>query len=196
MERAFFRETDDGTTVFFPWGLAHRGYQLDAGTSKKKASRAASLLMGSVIGIGTWTAYALQPIFESEEAGLSEILAALAAPGAALLLAIVAYSLWISRFVEQFPESDLKVSREDRIREASELTEPWKVALIGVILCGLSALMIWLQPRTWWLGLLGVALGIALVLWSSLLRRAAADRSAEQQPNLEGPPSSTGNDVR
>jgi hypothetical protein len=178
IERAFFREANDGTTVFFPWGLAHRGYQLTDDAAKKKASRSASLLLGSVIGIGTWTAYALQPIFKSEGAGLTEIFNALAAPGSALLLAFVLYSLWISRFVEQFPDSDLRVSREERLREASEVVEPWKVALIGVVLCGLSALLIWLQPRAWWLGLLGVALGLGALLWSSLLKRAAAGPSA------------------
>ena len=175
IERAFFREADDGTTVFFPWGLTHRGYQLTDGTAKKKAARAASLLVGSTIAIGTWTAYALQPVLDSEGTGLTEILGALAAPGAALLLALASYSLWVSRFVERFLESDLKVSREERLREAAELASPWKVALIGVVLCGLSALLIGLQPRAWWLGLLGVALGIGLVAWSSVLKRAAAN---------------------
>jgi hypothetical protein len=174
IDRAFFRESDDGTTVFFPWGLAHRGYRLTDEGAKEKASRAASFLLGSVIGIGTWTAYALQPIFESEGAGLTETLSALAAPGAALLLALVAYALWISRFVEQFPDSDLKVSREERLREASDAIEPRKVALIGIIICGLSALLIWIQPRTWWLGLLGLALGIGALWWSSLLKRAGS----------------------
>jgi hypothetical protein len=175
MDRAFFRETDDGSTIFFPWGLAHRGYQLTGDAAKKTASRAASFLIGSVIGIGTWVAYALQPILESEEAGLTETLNALATPGAALLFAFASYSLWISRFVEKFPDSDLKISRDDRLREAAELVEPWKIALIGVFLCGLSALLIWLQPRAWWLGLLGVALGIGALLWSSLLKRIGSD---------------------
>jgi hypothetical protein len=175
IERAFFREAEDGTTVFFPWGLTHRGYRLTDDAAKTKASRAASWLIGSVIGIGTWTAWALQPTLESEGAGLTEILDALVAPGAALLLAFVAYSLWISRFVEQFPDSDLKVSREERLREASEVVEPWKVALVGVVLCGLSVLMIWLEPRAWWLALLGVALGLGALRWSSLLKRAGAD---------------------
>ena len=61
------------------------------------------------------------------------------------------------------------------MREASEVVEPWKVALIGVVLCGLSVLMIWLEPRAWWLGLLGVALGLGALRWSSLLKRAGAD---------------------
>jgi hypothetical protein len=176
IDRALFREADDGATVFFPWGLTHRGYRLSDDAAKKKASRAVSLLIGSVIGIGTWTAHALQPILKpEEEAGLTETLNVLAAPGAALLFAFVSYALWISRFVENFPESDLKVSREERLREASEAIDPWKVALIGAVLCGLSALLIWLQPRAWWLGFLGVALGVGALLWSSFLRRAAAD---------------------
>ena len=68
------------------------------------------------------------------------------------------------------------VSREERLREAAELVEPRKIALVGAVFCGLSALVIWLQPDTWWLGLLGVALGIGILLWSAVLRRAAADR--------------------
>jgi len=178
MERAFFRETEEGSTVFFPWGFTHRGYQLTDEAAKQRASRAASLLIGSVIGVGTWTAYELQPIFESEGAGLTETLSALAAPVAVLLFAFFAYSLWISRFVEKFPESDLKISRDERLREAAELAEPWKIALIGAVLCGLSALLVWLQPRAWWLGLLGVALGIGTLLWSSLLKRTKSDPPA------------------
>lgn len=175
IERAFFRQADDGTTVFFPWGFNHRGYRLTDEAAKEKASRAASYLLGSVIGVGTWAAYALQPIFESEGAGLAETLDALAAPGAVLLLALVSYALWISRFVEQFPDSDLRVSREERLREASAAIEPRKVALIGIIVCGLSALLIWIQPQSWWLGLLGLAIGVGALYWSSLLKRAGSN---------------------
>jgi hypothetical protein len=173
IDRAFFRETDNGATVFFPWGLAHRGYQLTDESAKKKASRAASLLISSVMAIGVWTAYALQPTVESETS-FSEILRVLVMPGAALLLVIAWYYLWASHFVEGFPESDLQVSREARLREAAELAQPWKIALIGVVLSCLSALIIWIQPSAWWLGLLGVAVGIGLLFWSSLLRSAAA----------------------
>jgi len=177
IDRAFFRESNDGTTVFFPWGLPHRGYRLTSDTAKKKATRAASFLLSAPIAIGVWTAYALRPIVESEGSGLSEILGVLVAPGTALILVIASYSLWASRFVESFPESDLKISREERLREAAKLTEPWKIALIGVLVCGLSALLIWLQPRAWWLGLLGLALGVGALVWSSLLKRAAANFS-------------------
>jgi hypothetical protein len=173
IDRAFFREFCDGTTVFFPWGLTRRGYRLASETAKKKASRAASFLVSSAIAIGTWAAYALQPILDSEGTGLPEVLGSFMAPGSALVLVCASYSLWVSRFVERFPESDLRVSREERLREASKLVEPWKLALIGVVVCSLSALSIWLQPRTWWLGLLGLAIGVGAVVWSSLLKRAA-----------------------
>jgi hypothetical protein len=172
IDRAFFRESDDCTTVFFPWGLTHRGYQLTGDTEKKKASRAASFLVSSPMAIGVWTAHALMPIVESEGNGATEILRALAAPGSALILALVSYSLWVSRFVGRFPESNLRFSREERLREAAKLVEPWKVALIGVVVCCLSAFLIWLEPRAWWLGFLGVALGAGALLWSSLLKRA------------------------
>ena len=177
IDRAFFRESNDGATVFFPWGLTRRGYQLTSDTAKKKASRAASFLVSSPIAIGVSTAHALRPIVESERNGLTEILGVLGAPATALILVLASYSLWVSRFVERFPESDLKYSREERLRAAAKLAEPWKVALIGVVVCGLSAFLIWLQPRAWWLGLLGVALGVGALVWSSLLRRAAADSS-------------------
>jgi hypothetical protein len=177
IDRGFFRESDDGTTVFFPWGLAHRGFELTSDTAKTKASRAASFLVSSSIAIGVWIAHALEPMLESDAAGFTEILGALVAPGAILILVFVSYALWVSRFVERFPESDLKVSREERLREAAKLVEPWKVALVGVVVIGLSTLLVWLQPRAWWLGLLGVALGVGALLWSSLLRRAATDPS-------------------
>ena len=85
--------------------------------------------------------------------------------------------MWVSRFVEGLPESNLRFSREERLREAAKLVEPWKVALIGVVVCGHSALLIWLQPRAWWLGWLGVALGVGALVWSSLLKHATADSS-------------------
>lgn len=174
IDRAFFREAEDGRTVFFPWGLPHRGYELTDEVAKRRASRAASALIGSTIAIATWTAYRLEPLLDSEATGLDEVFGALAAPGAALLVALLAYWSWVSRFIERLPESGLVISREERLREAAELVEPWKVALFGLVFCGLSALVIWLQPRAWWMGLLGVVLGMAALLWSLVLRRAAA----------------------
>jgi hypothetical protein len=111
IDRALFRESEDGATIFFPWGLTHRGYRLPDDAAKKKASRAASFLVGSTVALGTWTAYALQPTLEFEGTGAGEVLRALAAPGAVLFLVIAWYFLWASRFVEGFPESDLEVSR-------------------------------------------------------------------------------------
>jgi hypothetical protein len=177
IERAFFREAEGGATVFFPFGLTHRGYQLADPGARKRASRAVSLLVSSTIAISTWTAYALQPVLKTKANDPSQILGALAVPGAALALVVFSYWLWASRFVEGFPESDLKVSREERLREAAELASPRKVALIGLSVCGLSAFLIWLQPHAWWVGLLGIALGMGTLFWSSLLKRASAGTS-------------------
>jgi len=174
IERAFFRKAEDGTTVFFPWGLTHRGYRLTDPAGRKKASRAASLLISSTLAIGTWTAYALQPLLEPEVRPPAEVLRSLAAPGVALVLVLIAYGLWASRFVERLPESDLQLSREERLREAAALVSPRKVALVGVVTGGLSALLIWLQPQAWWLGGLGIALGAGVLCWSVVLARAAA----------------------
>jgi len=172
IERAFFREDETGSTVFYPWGLAHRGYRLPDGDAKAKASRAASLLMASTIGVGTWIAYALQPFLEPDAGGFDEVLASLVAPAIVLALALLGYALWASRFTERMAESSLQVSREDRLREAAELAEPWKLASIGIALCAISAFLIGVQPHVWWAGLLGVALGLGLLAWSAVLRRA------------------------
>jgi hypothetical protein len=176
IDRAFFREAPDGSTVFFPWGLTHRGYRLADDAARRSASRAASLLLSSVMAIGVWTAHVLEPTLESEPAGLSQTLTALVAPGAALALVIAGYWLWASRFLEHCPESDLRVSRDERLREAAELASPRKVALVGMLGVGLSALLVVLEPRAWWLGLLGVASSLAVLAWARVLRRAAAPR--------------------
>jgi hypothetical protein len=175
IERAFLRESEDGSTVFFPWGLAHQGYRLTGQGAKRRASRAGSLLIASILAIGTWTAYSLQPLLDSEASNAGGFLEALATPAAALAIVLASYWVWASRFVERFPESDFRVSREERLREAAQLTDPWKVAWTGVAVCGVSALLIWLQPRAWWLGLLGIALGLSALWWSSLLERAIAE---------------------
>lgn len=190
IERAFFREDENGATVFFPWGLTHRGYRLSDPAQRQKASRAASRLFGAVIAIGVWTAHALQPVLQSEANGLAEILRTLAAPGAALLIVVLGYAAWATRFVEGLAESDLAVSREQRLREAAALVAPWKIAMIGVVTGGLSALMFWLEPRAWWLAAAGFALGIGLLYWSLALRRAAADASRHPGP-VPGAPGDT-----
>lgn len=177
IDRAVFREAEDGSTIFFPWGLGHRGYRLRERAERERASRAASLLVGSVLAIAAWTAHALQPLLPPGEAGAGEILRTLAAPGAALLLVVIAYAVWAGRFVERFPESDLRISREERLREAAELMEPRKLAAIGLVTCVLSGLLVWLEPHAGWLGALGVAIGVGLLWWSSLLRRALAERA-------------------
>lgn len=184
IERAFFREAEDGTPVFFPWGLPHRGYRLDGQKAKDRALRAVSLLIGSTMAIGTWTAYRLQPLLAPEAQGPSAILAALAVPGVAMLLAILLYWLWASRFVEHFAESDLRVSREERLREAAALAGPGKIALVGVSVCGLSALLLWLEPHAWWLAGLGIALGLGTLGWSQVLRRAAAAPAPDAAPSV------------
>lgn len=174
LERGFFREAPDGVTVFFPWGLARRGYRLDGDAAKQKATRAVSLLMGAVIAVGTWAAHGLQRGLDAEPTSPAEAADALAWPLAALLLAIVGYVLWISRFVERFPPSDLVVSRDERLREAAELAEPRKLALIGVTVLALSLLALWIEPRAWWLAALTGATGAGLAFWSRTLARAAA----------------------
>jgi hypothetical protein len=173
---------DDGTTLFFPWGLTHRGYRLTSIAARKKASRAASFLVSSSIAIEVWIAHALEPILETDAAGLAEVFEALAVPGATLIFVFASYSFWASRFVENFPESDLKVSRDERLREAAELLNPRKLALIGVLVTCLSLLLIWLQPRAWWLGILGVVLGAGLLRWSMLLKRPPAGASEQGLP--------------
>jgi hypothetical protein len=182
IERTFFRPADDGTTVFFPWGLAHRGYVLRSEADRRQASRASSLLIGATVGIGAWAAQALQPlVVASDGVGPGEILRALLWPGAALALAFLGYFLWASRFVEGLAASGLQISREERLREAAQRVAPWQVAAAGVGVAGAGGLLIWLEPGAWWLGLLGLATGIGIVVWASLLHRAAS-RSAPLDP--------------
>lgn len=172
IDRAFFREADDGATVFFPWGLTHRGYRLDGERMRARASRGASWLIGATVAVASWAAAALEPALEPESAGPAEALHALALPTAALATVILLYALWAWRFVEGLAESDLQISREERLREAARAVEPWKLALIGGVTCGLGLAVAYLQPHTAWLGLLAVALGIGMVFWSVALRRA------------------------
>jgi len=174
IDRALFRPSADGATVFFPFGLAHRGYRLPDDAAKEKAARAASLLVGVTLAIGTWTAYRLQDLFDAGPSGGAGLLGALGAPAAAMALAIACYWLWATRFVEGLPESDLRVSRADRLRGAAEVSDPRAVAAIGVSIAAMGGLLTWLEPRAWWLGMAGVAIGVALLCWSAALGRAAS----------------------
>lgn len=177
IERALFREAEDGATVFFPWGLTRRGYRLppDA-AAKRKATRAVSLLLSSTLAIGVFTAHRLQPLIDSETTGGGgqTLLGMLGPSFVALLLVLGGYALWVIRFVEDCPESSLVVSRDDRLREAAALAKPGQLVLIGLVLSAMSALVLWLEPRIWWLGGLGMLLGIGLAAWALHLRRFAA----------------------
>lgn len=177
IERGFFREAEDGTTVFFPWGLTRRGYRLPGEAERARAARAATGMIGATVGIASWAAAALQRVLESDTAGASEALATLARPTAALATVILLYALWAWHFVEGLSESDLQISREARMREAAEMVAPWKVALIGGVTGVLGAVVVWIEPRQAWIGLLAVALGLGLVFWSTVLRRAARSAS-------------------
>jgi hypothetical protein len=190
IERAFFRETKDGTTLFFPWGLAHRGHRLPDDAARRTASRATTLLIGSVIAIAGWAAHALEDVVGSDPDGLVESLRALAAPSAALLLAVAAYAVWAWRFVERCPDSAVRIPREERLREAAEIAPPWKVALVGVVTLGMSGLLVALEPRFGWLGGVGGALGAGLVGWAVVLRRAAAAPRLEPGASATGAPPS------
>lgn len=180
--RAFFREAPDGAAIFFPWGLTGRGYRLRDVDGKRQAERAASLLLGSVVALGTWGGHALHEAFRSGDPSLVGLARALAAPLGAVVLVLLAYGSWVSRFVESCVPSDLRISREERLREAADLAGPAKVIAIGAILAGLSALLVWLEPQAGWLGALGVVMGVGLALWGRVLQRAATRPSVPPTP--------------
>ena len=39
-DRGFFREAEDGSPIFYPWGLDHRGYRLPGEEERARALRA------------------------------------------------------------------------------------------------------------------------------------------------------------
>lgn len=176
IERALFREAEDGSTVFHPWGPTRGGYRLPDEGARRRAARAASLLVGSTVAIGTWTAHRLHGLFGSspEAPAPGALMEALALPAAAMACVLVGYWLWVARFVEPFAPSDSRPSREELLREAARQVPPWKLTAIGVVTCGLSGLLVWLEPRAGWLGLAGAAVGVGLVAWSRAVGRAAS----------------------
>jgi len=155
--------------VYFPWGLSHRGYRLADPAARRKAVRAASLLVGATVAIGAWTAHRLQPLLEP---GAGGGLGVLVAPALLMALAIAGYALRVSRLVEGAAESDLQVPREQQLREAAELVDTRQVGLIGGLLAAMSGVAVWLQPQAWWLGAVGVAAGLGIVAWAFVLHRA------------------------
>jgi hypothetical protein len=173
IERGFFRE-HCGRVLFFPWGLAHRGYELRGDEDRRRARRSASLLVSGTVGLGVWSGHALHEAFGQEWPGFDLLLRELLVPSLGLLLLLALYAAWAVRFTESLRPSDHRVSREQRLREAAALAAPRKLVLIGLVVGAMGGLLIWLQPGSWWLGSLGVLLGAGLVIWSSLLRRAAA----------------------
>lgn len=182
LERGFFRETADGVTVFFPWGTAHRGYVLPDAAAARRARRAVSLLFTAVVASAAWLAQGLQPLARHGAPALGDVARVSAWPLAALGVAVAAYALWAARLAERFPESDLRVSREERLREAAAHAEPWKLAVCGAVLAAASLAVAALDPRAGWLGVLGAAMGGVLVLGAWWMRRIAASASDPARP--------------
>lgn len=168
--------------MFFPWGFAHRGYRLPDPDARPdathRATRAVSLLMGSVIAVGTWGGHALHGWLRSGDPSPDGAIRALALPLGVLVLAFTGYAFWVSRFVEGLLPSDLQVTREERMRDAAEVGSPRAVVWCGVALAAGSLGLVALEPRVWWLGALGAALGAGLAVWGRALDRVARqDRS-------------------
>jgi hypothetical protein len=174
LEKALFRTTDDGRLIYFPWGLTSRGFRLPDADAKKPAIRAASILLVAVLAIATWTAEVLQPFLEAEP---SQAFSgrALIGPTIALAVVVVGYYWWTARYVEDLPESSFKISRQERLREAARLAEPWKVVAVGAITVVLSLLLVWLRAGAAWLGLAGFLVGVGLIWWGLLLKRSMKD---------------------
>lgn len=173
IERGFFRQVEDGVTIFFPWGLSHRGYSLPDCASETRARRVVSFFLASVIGISGWAGHLLAERFGDVPPTLPDLGSALAFPGLVLLATIAAYAAWAMRFVERCSPSDLQLSRETRLREAAERAEPRKLGLAGSVLAILGALLWWLKPSSTWVSLPAIALGIALVAGGVHLSRIA-----------------------
>lgn len=171
IDRAFFRRSPEGATVFFPWGLAHRGYVLPDAAARKRAARAVAAVCGATAALGTWVAHRLVPLVEAESASAGDVTKALAAPLAGLAVVLLAYTSWARRLAERFPASDLQVPREERLREAAHAVAPWQVTAIGIVVCILSALLAWLRPQTRWIALLGVVVGLGTACFGVVLQR-------------------------
>jgi len=174
IERAFFRRGADGAEVFFPWGLAHRGYRIARDEDRRKASRAAGFLISSVTTVGVVTAYLLHAAFEAGAVEAASLVGRLVWPAAALAICIGGYAARVSRLVEGLAESDLVVTREERLREAAAQVAPWQVMLAGAAVVGMGALVLWIEPRLWWLGGAAIAVGVGLSVWGLWIRRATA----------------------
>lgn len=173
IDRGFFRQVENGSTVFFPWGLSHRGYVLPDSESEVRARRVVSCFLASVVGIGVWAGHVLAERFEDASPTLPELSAALALPGGLLLMTVAVYAAWAMRFVERCAPSDLQLPRETRLREAAELAEPRKLGWAGLALVLLGAVLWWFKPNTGWVSLLAIAIGIAAVVGSVHLDRIA-----------------------
>lgn len=185
IEQGFFREGPDGQLLFFPWGLSGRGYRVPDEAGRRRAARAARLLMGAVLAVGGWGGHALLRAFEEGDGSPAAAARALAAPLAGLALVLLAYALGVARLVERFPASDVRTDREARLRQAAAVAEPRRLVLAGAATAALSALLIALEPRAWWLAGLGVATGAGMVAWGRALARVA--REAPGPPDASAP---------
>lgn len=191
IEHGFFRRGPDGELLFFPWGHSGRGYRVPDEAGRRIASRAVRLLMGGILAVGGWGGHAMLRAFEEGDGSPAAAARALAAPGVGLAVVLLAYALGVARLVERFPSSDVRVDREARLREAAAVAEPGKLVLAGAATAALSALLIALEPRSWWLAGLGVATGVGMVVWGRILARVAQEGTARPAPGGPDAPTPT-----
>jgi hypothetical protein len=131
--------------------------------------------MAAVVAIGGWGGVALHEAFERGDFSAAAALRALARPLAGLALVLLVYALRVSHLVEEFSPSELRLSREERMREAATLSQPRHVVFAGLGLASMSGLVVILESRAWGLGALGMAMGLGLAGWGLRLVRMARD---------------------
>jgi hypothetical protein len=184
VELNHFRESPDGSTVFFPWRLTGRGYILPDDRAKRSASRIVRALYMSIF-VAAGLAFAVVrngvPIHEVDFADFVRMFVL------GLLFVLVPlgfYVLWLVRTITDLPPSDFRLSREE-LRIQAFANVPRKEMRKGIFA---SAVMIaaclgvgWFDPAHRWLGAVGIVVFGGLGLLFARALRASRETLGDEK---------------
>jgi hypothetical protein len=179
-----FRQAPDGTTVFFPWRLAGRGYILPDEKAKRSALRVVRTFYVSILVAASLAYAVVRHDVPIREVGFADFVHVIVLALLFALVPLAFYALWLVRVIYDLPPSDLRLSRA-ALKAQALANVPRRDMRRGIfasaVLTAACLGVAWFDPSRHWLGAVGlVVFGGLGILFARVLRASRKARHGEE----------------
>jgi hypothetical protein len=164
----YFKITDDGRKLFFPWGALGRGYGIPSDEQYRRLHR--QIMIYQIVSLVAIIA----------AAAAQQFLGALVI-GA---LSIAFYVAWVRRLVRSLPPSGERLTREESMTTQARMhgaAALWSMLVISLVFVAAGIGMLIFEPHKWLVALASTAFfvvcAVVAVRMIVLRRRAVGGRS-------------------